>query len=300
MDITQLKSFLVLADQLHYGRAAAALHLSQPALTKQIQRLEEDLGSPLFERGTRGTRLSAFGEQWLQEARHVNRKLDGLLTFGRKMAQGETGRIRIGFGYHSLELVPSAVVKLREKAPGIQISIQDMSTAEQLSALDRGKLDLAFVRLPVANNENYQSLPAIEDRMALVTPASFSRKKRLTLADVHDQPFVTISQLRSPGFFGHMLALCAKHGFHPRIVQQVSEFPTALALARAGMGVTMIPESYWSSDYKSLKMHRIAARDSKWKVGALWRRGDPNPALHRFLDTLKSSLKPPSRTDSFR
>lgn len=290
MEISQLKSFLVLADQLHYGRAAAALHLSQPALTKQIQRLEEDLGSPLFERGTQGTRLSAFGQQWLQEARQVDRRLDGLIDFGRKMTQGETGRVRIGFGYHSLELVPSVVVKLREEAPGIQISIRDMSTAEQLSDLNAGKLDLAFVRLPIANSENYQSLPAIEDRMALVTAYAFSDKKRLKLADVSDQPFVSISQLRSPGFFGHMLTLCAKHGFHPRIVQQVSEFPTALALARAGMGVTMIPESYWNSDYKSLKIHRIAATDSKWKVGALWRRGDSNPALHRFLDTLKSFL----------
>ncbi|MBD5779590.1 LysR family transcriptional regulator [Pelagicoccus sp. NFK12] len=290
MEIAQLKSFLVLAEQLHYGRAAAALHLSQPALTKQIQRLEEDLGGALFERGTQGTRLSAFGEQWLQEARQVNQKLDGLLDRGRQIALGETGRIRIGFGYHSLELVPSVVVKLRDRAPGIQISLRDMSTAEQLAALEEGKLDLAFVRVPIANHSDYESLPAIEDRMALVTARSQTGGKKLKLADVRDQAFVTISKLRSPGFFGHMLALCAKHGFHPRIVQQVSEFPTALALTRAGMGVTMIPESYWNSDYKSLQIHRIAAADSKWKVGALWRRGDRNPALHRFLEALKTFL----------
>src|SRR5690349_2992343 len=142
MDVYQLRSFVVLAEHLHFGRAAKALHLSQPALTKQIRRLEADLGAALFERAPGATRLSSVGETWLPQVRELLTRFDQTATLGRKTAAGTVGRLKIGFGFHTLQLVPAMVVKLRGSSPGSLITLRDMSTAEQAAALQARQIDI--------------------------------------------------------------------------------------------------------------------------------------------------------------
>lgn len=303
MDVYELRSFVVLAEQLHFGRAAGILHLSQPALTKQIRKIEAELGSALFERGTQGTRLTALGTSWLPQVRETLVKFDRLILDGQKGASGQTGRLKIGFGFHTLDLVPPVVVKLREESPRVEISLQDMSTREQMAALQEGRLDVGFVRMSAVSSSNYTLLPVVKDRLTLVSASSGEGVgegatgkvagvgKKLTLADCVDRPFVMISKERSPGFYGHVLQLCASQGFHPRVVQEVTEFTTALALVRAGMGVTVIPESMWQNTFTGVTSHRIAQRDAAWSVSAVWRAGDTNPVLAKFLEMLRSSIR---------
>ncbi|MES2692575.1 MAG: LysR family transcriptional regulator [Verrucomicrobiota bacterium] len=287
MDIYQLRSFVVLAEHLHFGRAAKALHLSQPALTKQIRRLEEDLGSSLFERAHGATRLSSVGETWLPQVRELLARFDQTATLGKKTASGATGRLRIGFGFHTLQLVPAIVVELRRTAPDSLITLRDMSTAEQAAALGAGLLDVGFMRTPLAEPAKYQTMPAIKDRLTLVAPKTAGRPTKRRLADFRNEPFVSISRERSPGFSQHMLNLCSAHGFHPRIVQEVHEFPTAIALVRAGMGITMIPESLSTADVDGVQRHRLEDRRAVWTVDAVWRRGDTNPLLAEFVRLLQ-------------
>lgn len=289
MDIRELKSFVLLAEQLHFGRAAALLHLSQPALTKQIRRMEEELGSPLFERGRHGTTLSGFGRQFLKEARSTVSSFERLMERAGSAARGESGHLAIGFGFHTLELVPRLIVRLREIAPGIGVDLRDMSTAEQVEALREEKLDLGFLRLPAP--VEFRVLPVIKDRLVLVSSPALPLPGTVTLADCRDQAFVSISEERAPGFFSHMLRLCAKHGFHPRIVQQVPEFTTALALVQAGLGIAIIPESVGISRFPGMRVHPLKDKDAAWSVGAGWRKGDTNPALARMLQLLKEEMK---------
>lgn len=290
MEIDALRSFVVLAEHLHFGRAAQALHLSQPALSKQIQRLEREIGARLFERGTHGAALSAVGVEWLPQARDVLGRFDRMLEQGRRASAGEQGNLRIGFGFHTLELVPRLMVELRAAAPGLHITLRDMSSAEQETALQARELDLGFLRLPLAQPQDYHVLPVITDRLALVLPTPSPYDRLTTLADLRDQPVVTISNERSPGFYQHMLTLCAEHGFHPRIVQSVLEFTTAMGLVRAGMGVTFMPESFWTGTIPGLRLHRLPQKTAAWSVGAVWRRSDENPALRRFLTALRKEL----------
>lgn len=285
----ELKSFVLLAEQLHFGRAASLLHLSQPALTKQIRRMEDELGSPLFERGRHGTALSGFGKQFLKDARTAVTEFDRLMARARNTAAGESGRLNIGFGFHTLELVPRLIVRLREIAPGIEVDLRDMSTAEQEAALRSGDLDLGFIRLPT--KENFKLLPAIKDRLVLVSSTALPLPPNAGLAECKNMPFVSISEERSPGFFSHMLRLCAKHGFHPRVVQQVPEFTTALALVQAGLGVAVIPESVGISRFPGMRIHPSRDKDAGWSVAAACRKGDSNPALARFLGLLKEEMK---------
>jgi len=289
MDIRELRSFVLLAGQLNFSRASRLLNLSQPALTKQIRRLEEDLGGRLFERGKQGTKLSVLGTQFLRDARATLESFDRLVARGKGLANGDLGQLNLGFGFHTFELVPRVIVKLREEAPGIDVGLRDMSTEEQVVALADGKLDLGIIRLPVP--KGLKAMPVVRDRLALVSSSQSGLPADLKLSDCKDKTFVAISEKRSPGFRRHTLNLCAKYGFQPRIVQQVPEFMTVIALVRAGLGVAVIPESFWSARFEGLRLHRLKERDAVWSVSAAWRGDNTNPALKRFLTLLKEDLK---------
>jgi DNA-binding transcriptional LysR family regulator len=288
MEMREVRSFVTLAEQLHFGRASNLLHLSQPALTKQIRRLEEELGGELFSRGRHGTQLTALGQQFLRGARPVVRDFDELVDRTGRIARGETGRLRIGFGFHTFELVPRIVVRLRKSIPSSEITLRDMSTTEQIDALRNDRIDLGFIRLPAASE--LETRPVIEDRVMLVSGLSPEFPPGLTLADCRDQPFILISRERASTFHSHVLALCAKNGFHPRIVQEVPEVTTALALVRAGLGLAMIPQSFGTSRFAGVRFHILKDEAARWTVGAAWRKGDTNPLLHRFLDLLKPEM----------
>lgn len=288
MEIRELRSFVVLGEHLHFGRAAGILNLSQPALTKQIRKLEEELGSQLFERGKQGTQLTSFGRKFLAEAREVVHAFDDLEMRGKRAARGETGTLNIGFGFHTFELVPRIIMRLRQEAPGIRVSLRDMSTQEQVVALNRREMDLGFARIPIPGK--FQSMPVVRDRLAIISSPSSHLPKRLTLAQCRDEPFVALSEERAPGFHQHVLSLCAQHGFHPRMIQQVAELTTIVALVRAGLGVAVVPESFQGSRIEGVRFHPIGGEDSSWQVSAVWHTGDTNPALQKFLDLLRDEL----------
>lgn len=288
MEMREIRSFVTLAEQLHFGRASELLHLSQPALTKQIRRMEGELSGDLFVRGRHGTHLTSLGQQFLRGARTLLRDFDELVDRTGRVARGETGRLRIGFGFHTFELVPRIVVRLRKSIPSSEITLRDMSTNEQIEALRNEKIDLGFIRLPVSGD--FETRAVIEDRVMLVSGLSPEFPPGLTLAECRHQPFVLISRERAPTFHGHVLSLCAKNGFHPRIVQEVPEVTTALALVRAGLGLAMIPQSFGTSRFAGVRFHILKDDEAKWTVGAAWRRGDTNTVLHRFLALLKPEI----------
>jgi DNA-binding transcriptional LysR family regulator len=288
MEIRELRSFVLLAQQLHFGRTARLLHLSQPALTKQIRRVEEDLGCSLFERGKHGTKLTSAGEQFLEDARPIVSGFDRLVEGGRRLARGEWGRLRIGFGFHTFELVPRLIARLRQVAPGVQISLRDMSTAEQTEGLRSGRIDAGFVRSPVS--KEFDTTPVINDRLALVSSSDSRLPENATLRDCAEEPFILISNERAPTFRRHAVALCAKFGFHPKVIQDTSEVTTSLALVRAGLGVTLIPQSFGTAHITGVRLHELNDPAASWAVSAAWRRDDTNPALKRFLELLRQEI----------
>lgn len=288
MDIREVRSFLALADQTHFGRTARLLNLSQPALTKQIRRLEEDLGGPLLIRGRHGARLTALGRLFQERSRDVVSDWDDLVIQTRRIARGEAGRLRLGFGMHTFELVPRTIVHFRRSLPNVDITLRDMSTVEQIEGLHGGRLDLGFIRLtPV---KKLSILPFTQDRMMLVTSQAAGYPVSADLSAVRKEPFVVISRQRSPTFHRHIVELCAKYGFRPRIVQEVPEVTTVLALVKAGLGVSMIPESFGINRFQGIRAHHLADKAAAWTVAAAWRKDDPNPLIQRFLAFLKTEV----------
>jgi len=290
MELGLLRSFGVLAEHLHFGRAARVLHLSQPALTKQMRRLEQELGGELLERGTHGTKLTTLGTTFLPLALELVKRSDDVLEEGRRQANGDVGRLAIGFGSTTLDLVPALVMKLRSSSPNVEIRLQDMSTGEQFAALEAGAIDVGFLRLPPSPPDGYAAARVADDRMVLVTQARASPRE-LSLADCRDAPFILLDAARSPDFRAHTLLLFAKYGLKPKVVQNVTEFSTALAFVRAGMGMTLVPASLKDEPLAGLGLHPVRAREARWSVGACWRRRNTNPALRRFLKLMEGSRR---------
>jgi DNA-binding transcriptional LysR family regulator len=288
MEMRELRSFVLLGQQLHFGRTARLLNLSQPALTKQIRKVEEDLDCLLFQRGKHGTKLTSAGETFLEEAKLIVSGFDRLLEGGRRLARGEIGRLRIGFGFHTFELVPRLIAPLRHVAPAVEINLRDMSTSEQIEALRSHRIDAGFVRAPVS--KEFESIPVINDRLILVTSKNSGLPQKATLRDCIEQSFILISNQRAPTFRRHALSLCAKHGFHPRLIQDTNEVTTSLALVRANLGVTLIPQSFGTAHITGVRVHDLDDPEASWAVSATWREGDSNPVLKRFIQLLRKEI----------
>jgi DNA-binding transcriptional LysR family regulator len=289
MDMRELRSFVLLGQQLHFGRTARLLNLSQPALTKQIRRVEEDLGCLLFQRGKHGTRLTSAGEQFLIEARLIVSGFDRLIEAGRRLSRGDSGRLRIGFGFHTFELVPRLIAQLRQLAPSVEISLRDMSTVEQTEGLRRGRIDMGFVRAPASRD--FETMPVINDRLMLVTSTDSRMSENASLRECSEEPFILISNERAPTFRRHAISLCAGFDFYPRFIQDTNEVTTSLALVRANLGVTLIPRSFGTSHIEGVRIHELNDPAASWAVSAAWRREDTNPVLERFIELLRKEVE---------
>jgi DNA-binding transcriptional LysR family regulator len=294
MEIRLLRSFQVLAEQGHFGRAARALHLSQPALSKQVRLLEDGLGAPLFVRGRHGAQLTRFGRLFADEVAPLLRHADRVLDRAQRAARGELGELRLGFGITTRLLVPRLVSRFRRAHPQVHVALQDMSSPAQIDALEHGALDVGFVRLPV--ERPLALLPVVEDRLVLAVPEG----RRTELArrapqDLRDEAFVELSTAPpgSPSYQAHVLRVCARYGFRPRVVQSASDFFTVLALVSAGMGIAVVPRAAAAARVEGVAYLGLDVPEARWRVGAAWMPGKRNAVREAFLSLLRDELGRP-------
>lgn len=293
----EIKAFLALADQLHFGRAADQLNLTQPALSKQIQRLEQKVGGPLVTRGYREVRLTPAGAALLGRARPLWRDAIATLEAAQMAAQGRLGTLRIGFGIATiLDLLPSALLRFRSAYPGVELRVRDMSTPGQLQALMRGDLDVGFVRLPV-DDPRIVARPILHERLVAALGPKSPWRPRAGLASVAAEPFITIARTMSASFYDHVVAVCRAAGFTPNIVQEASELFTVLMLVRAGMGVALVPSASVFRGVPGVRVRPIAPREAAWDIGIAWsaeRRDEP--LIGAFVELTLRSYRPRSRS----
>ena len=293
----EIKAFLALADQLHFGRAADQLNLTQPALSKQIQRLEQKVGGPLVTRGYREVRLTPAGTALLSRARPLWRDGVATLEAAQMAAQGRLGTLRIGFGIATiLDLLPSALLRFRSAYPGVELRVRDMSTPGQLQALMRGDLDVGFVRLPV-DDPRIVARPILHERLVAALGPKSPWRPRAGLASVAAEPFITIARTMSASFYDHVVAVCRAAGFTPNIVQEASELFTVLMLVRAGMGVALVPSASVFRGVPGVRVRPIAPREAAWDIGIAWsaeRRDEP--LIGAFVELTLRSYRPRSRS----
>jgi DNA-binding transcriptional LysR family regulator len=289
LELSELRAFMVLAEHLHFSRAAEVLHVSQPALTKQMQRLEAKVAGPLLVRGYRKVALTPAGEILRDRAQRLLREAEVAEQMARLAVNGKAGVLRMGFGIGSLAAgLPDMLMRFRQQFPDVQVFMRDMSTPNQIEALHQGEIDVGFVRLPVESAE-LLTVPVLEEMLVAAIPHGMSYRKGLP--DLCNEPFVVISRSSSVSFFDHLVQTCRAAGFSPRIVQEVNELLTVLFLVQAGAGVSLVPSSASRMRVPNVRLLDTHLAEAKWKIGLTWRKRDQSDPIVRNFVSLARRLR---------
>jgi DNA-binding transcriptional LysR family regulator len=246
MELRQIRSFLSVAETLHFGRTAELIHLSQPALSLQIRALEAEVGVRLLERNRRKTTLTPAGRAFRDAAIAGVAQLDRATRNARLAADGKLGLLRIGFiSTAGSELLPNIIRGFRESNPEVEFSLRNILTAEQIRMLESGALDIGFLRLPIGGHTQLEVVTVHREPFVLVVPAShpLAERKRVRLSEVSGQDFVMYDRLHAPGFHDLVFGILRNAGIVPNVRQTAGEMPTLISLVAAGMGISILPES---------------------------------------------------------
>jgi DNA-binding transcriptional LysR family regulator len=286
LETQDLASFVMLAEQLHFGRAAARVHVSQPALSKRIRGLEDKVGGPLLIRNRRGVALTPAGTMFYKDARRIIRDLEVALEAVQGATHGQLGKLRLGVGMSTVHsLVPRALLRFRESSPGVEIEIADMSTLSQVEALIAGRLDVGFVRLPVKHPQ-VAVRKVLTERLTIAAAARFAGP--LTMKGIQEQPFILIHRGVSATHHDHCISLCDRSGFTPRIVYEPNDMFTILNLVSAGIGVSLVPRAARAMHVSGVKFAPVHNRYAEWDIGMAWNKKFESEIIRKFADALSA------------
>src|ERR1700685_4356568 len=244
MELRQIRSFLSIAETLHFGRAAKLIHISQPALSLQIRALEEAVGVRLFERNRRKTTLTAAGVAFRNDAAAALSQLEQAIRRARLAAGGKLGLLRIGFvSTAGIEIVPDIVRQFKKSNPDVEFSLRNIFTANQAQMLESGSLDAGFLRMPVGEHAALDVVTVHREPFVLVVPSShkLAKKKRVRLREVAGEDFVMYERTYAPGFHDLMYGIFRDARIVPNVTQTAVEIPTLISLVASGMGITIMP-----------------------------------------------------------
>ncbi len=281
-ELSQLRCFVAVAEELHFSRAAERLNMTQPPLSRQIRLLEHHVGVQLLERNSRTVSLTAAGKAFLVDAARILRIAEEATFAARRAAKGEQGNLAIGFTSASgYSLLPEVVRRLRECAPGVSLTLKELVSTSQVEALNAGELDLGLLRPHPMNGELESRLIATESLM-LAIPEGEADAWPLepTLGDLHGKPFVMYSPYEARPFYLMLSERFARDGVAPDIVEHIGQVHTMLALVRAGVGAALIAEGASRLKFDGIVMRRLATEPVE--MVCTWRRDNDNPVLALF------------------
>ena len=299
MNIKQLEYFIALAEELHFGRAAARLHMTQPPLTQAIAQLEATLGVRLFERSRRHVALSPAGEALLPEARELLARAQRLPGVAKAAAAGEVGRLRLAFvSPVGFELLPHWVRGFRAHSPGVALDLIEATGDVQLAALERGEIDAGvLLHSPGFVPASLASLPVAEEPLVLAIPAAhpLANTRRLSAPQVLAQPLVLFPRRILPSIADALFALYHAHGQSPQVAQEAIQMQTIVNLVAAGLGLAWVPRSVTRFErsgvvYREWAQAGVPGCESR----LVWALGVPRPALARFVGFVREQAQSPA------
>jgi DNA-binding transcriptional LysR family regulator len=273
LELRDLQRFATLAEERHFGRAAARLGMGQPQLSRALQRLEAQIGTRLLARNSRGVAPTEAGRALLDDARRVLAIAQAAPQRALQAARGEAGTLALGFsGSCAYAFLPGAIEGFRRKRPGIEFQLREMSAARQIEALRDGGCDLCLrraARLP----EDFDGALVFEEPMVAALPRThpLARRPRLALADLRRSPFLAFPQRDGTEFHQQLVTLCAQAGFEPDIAQEVAPMHALIGLVGAGVGVAVVPDSVRKLRFAGVVYRPLTDIAERSRVYAVWR-----------------------------
>ena len=246
MELRHIKSFLSIAETLHFGRSAELIHLSQPALTLQIQALEEEVGVKLLERSRRGTKVTAAGAAFREHAITAVAQVEQAVRRARLAANGKVGLLRVGFtSTAGNEIMPNLIRDFGDSNPEVEFSLHNIHTLSQIQMLDADSLDVGFLRLPSREHSELEVVPIHREPFVFVVPAShrLADKENVHIREVAADEFVMYERTVAPDCHDLIFGMMRDAGVVPTVRQTAQQMPTLISLVASGMGISILPSS---------------------------------------------------------
>ncbi|WP_336486746.1 LysR family transcriptional regulator [Methylobacterium nigriterrae] len=295
LDFSQLRCFVAVAEELHFGRAAARLNMTQPPLSRQIQVLERVLDVQLLDRTSRSVRLTAAGRSFLPEARHILRLAETATHVTRQVAAGRSGVLKLGFTAASAyDFLPRLVTACREALPDVMLSLREMVTKEQVEGLLSGQIDAGLIRPPVAHPELAAARALAEPLVAaLSADHRLAEREQLTLAEFEGEPFIAYAPHEAHYFHDLVVTLFAEAGVQPSIRQQLTQIHSMLALVRAGLGLALVPAAAEHLRFEAVVFRPLVLPEPRpAELYLAWRRDQDDPLLERLRAVVRDMATP--------
>lgn len=292
MKLHHLRYFLVLAEELHFGRAATRLAITQPPLSGAIKAMEYELGALLFERDSKRVSLTATGAAFRAEAQHILERLERAADVARAVAGGKRGRIHVGFtGSMVYRELPAIMLHFNRAEPDVEVVLRELSTAPQLEEIVRGELDAGFVNVSTVPH-GLRGLPLVTDHFVCCLPANhrLGRRRSLRLQELAQERFVMFARDVAPANHDNVLAVFSRAGVQPQLVHAARQWLTVIAMVAHGLGVALVPSSLAASRVADVVFIPLAHLPSPSAASLVWRAEDSNVALQRFLDVAREVL----------
>lgn len=289
MELRQLRYFIAVAEELHFGRAARRLAISQPPLSYNIQQLESLLGTQLLERSNKAVSLTAAGDILYREAKKILNQVRDAEYLTVQAAKGLIGRLRIGFSASSLfRGLPEAIEKFQEQAPMVDIVLHELNSAEQIEALQRKNIDLGLVhskQVPIGVKAEL----LLKEPFLCCLPSThrLAGKRVIRLKDLAGENFILFSRPSSPHYYDRIIAMCINAGFSPKIRHEVRHFLTMVTLVEKKMSIAIVPRSVSNATLKHVIFRPIADAKETTETSCIWRESDNSVLLEAFVSSLK-------------
>ena len=288
MELRHLRYFVAVAEELHFRRAAERLHMSQPPLSQQIRRLEEDVGATLLTRNQRRVELTAAGAAYYARARDILDAVEDAAREARRVQRGEVGRLDVGFvGSAVYSIVPELLRAFRAAYPEVGLRLRELGTSEQLRRLEDGGLDVGFLRSPGGRPgltiETVLREPVV---VALPDGHRLAAAAEVRVEELAGEPLVLMTRAGAPGLRDALAPVTEGLG-EEAIVQEVAEMQTVIGLVAAGVGISLVPDSVRALARSGVVYRPLDGEPPQVALSAAWRTGDESPVLAAFLALMK-------------
>lgn len=296
MELRHLRYFTVVADELHFTRAAARLGIGQPPLSQQIQQLEREIGTPLFLRLPRGVELTEAGAQFLEDARAILASADRAIDTARRLGRGEQGAITVGFTASAVfhPYLPRAIRAFRDRYPEVRISLTESNTVSLLRGLRENLVDVAFVRPPYLLDPEFEAERVLDEPMLIALPPDhpLSRKRSVAIAALADQDFVLYPRPIGAGLYDAIQSACQRAGFSPRVIQEAPQMASIVSLVAAGVGISIVPAAMRHMGAEGIEYRPIKGDAPHALLDMAYRRHDHSIAARNAVQMLRALAHP--------
>ncbi|TBU97199.1 LysR family transcriptional regulator [Stutzerimonas kirkiae] len=296
MELRHLRYFVAVAEELHFGRAAERLGISQPPLSQQIQALEQELGVRLLERSNRHVALTDAGRLFLEETRQSLAQVSKSVDVVRRAQQGELGELQIGFTSSSpfVSIIPRSVFAFRQAFPAVHLDLQEMTSSEVSQAVLERKVQVGMIR-PLELPQELSAVELLSEPLVALLhadhPLAGTHDEAMPLAALADEPFVFFPRTYGTGLYGQLFQLARQAGFTPRITQEVHEALTIIGLVAAGLGVSVLPASFRRARIDGVVFRPLSDTGATTAVWLIKRRQEHSPLAQAFIDILTRGVQ---------